>query len=111
MEARWEVIVFESARGEQYVEEFIKSLDKPTISKFSHSFDLLEKHGPILGMPQSRKLTKDLYELRIRGKHEVRIIYCFIGKEIYLLHGFKKKTERTPTKEITIAQQRFDTLT
>ncbi len=110
MEDKWEVIVFESARGEKPVEEFIRSLDSSTISKFSHGFDLLEKHGPILGMPHSKKLAQDLYELRIKGKQEVRIIYCFIGKKIYLLHGFKKKTQKIPAREINIAQQRLDTL-
>lgn len=106
----WEVIAFESARGEMPVEEFIKSLDKLAISKFSHSFDLLEKHGPLLGMPHSKKLTKHLYELRVRGKQEVRIIYGFFDKKIYLLHGFKKKTQKIPAKEIDIAERRFDVL-
>ncbi len=110
MEDKWEVIAFESTRGEMPVEEFIRSLDESAISKISHGSDLLEKHGPILGMPHSKKLTQDLYELRIRGKQEIRIIYGFIGKKIYLLHGFKKKTQKTPAKEIEIAQKRFDDL-
>lgn len=96
----WEVISFESARGEQFVEKFIRSLDKGTISKFTRDADLLEKHGPLLGMPHSKKLTKDLYELRIKGKQEARIIYGFIGSKVYLLHGFLKKTQKTPIKEV-----------
>ncbi|OGE14710.1 hypothetical protein A3F00_03480 [Candidatus Daviesbacteria bacterium RIFCSPHIGHO2_12_FULL_37_11] len=92
------------------VEEFIRSLDRSTVSKFTHNANLLEKHGPILGMPHSKKLTPDLYELRLRGKEEVRIIYGFIGRKIYLLHGFKKKTQQIPTKEIEVAQKRFNTL-
>jgi len=47
----WNIIAFESQRGEKFVEEFIKSLDKPTIAKVSHEIDLLEKHGPFLGLP------------------------------------------------------------
>lgn len=107
---KWEVISFESARGEQFVEKFIRSLDKATISKFTREANLLEKHGPSLGMPYSKKLTRNLCELRIRGKQEVRIIYGFIGNKIYLLHGFLKKTQKTPMKEIEIAQQRFGVL-
>jgi len=103
----WNIVSFESVRGEQPVEEFIKSLDKATISKFTHEVDLLEKHGPFLKMPHSKKITRDLYELRIRGKQEVRIIYGFKENEIYLLHAFLKKTQQIPSKEIKIAEQRF----
>lgn len=110
MEDKWEIIFFETPRGEKVVKEFIKSLDEKAISKISSDIDLLEKHGPILGMPYSKKLTKALYELRIRGKQEIRIIYGFINKSIYLLHAFQKKTPKTPPKEIGIADKRFQGL-
>lgn len=106
----WQVIAFESSRGEKYIEEFIKSLDSSTVSKVTHIVDLLEKYGFLLGLPHSKKITTDLYELRIRGKEEIRIIYAFVKRNIYLLHAFKKKTERTPQKEINTATNRFNTL-
>ncbi len=87
----WDIIVFESNRGEKFVEEFIKSLSPSTIAKVSHGIDLLEKHGRFVGMPHVKKLNKDLFELRVRGKEEVRIIYAFVKNKIYLLHAFKKK--------------------
>src|SRR5437868_2327454 len=38
-----------------------------------------------------------------------RIIYFFFsGRRIVLLHGFQKKTERTPSKELQIAAQRYN---
>lgn len=107
----WNIISFESARGEKFVEEFIKSLDSKTIAKVGQEIDLLEKHGPILGMPHAKKLTGELYELRIRGKQEIRIIYGFFRNNIYLLHAFKKKTQKTPQKGIKTAFNRFQTLT
>lgn len=110
MEDSWEVIAFESTRGEMPVEDFVRSLDQASISKFTHCSNLLEKHGPILGMPHSKKLAQNLYELRIRGKQEVRIIYGFVDRKIYLLHGFKKKTQQTPVKEIETAKKRFAVL-
>lgn len=107
MEDKWEVIFFETPRGEKIVKEFIKSFDEKTVSKIGREIDLLEKHGPFLGMPHSKKLAKDLYELRVRGRQEVRIIYGFINKTIYLLHAFLKKTQKTPPKEINTAGGRF----
>lgn len=106
----WEILFFETARGEKVVKEFIKTLDDSTVSKISHEIDLLEAHGLFLGMPHSKKITQDLYELRIRGRQEVRIIYGFAKKSIYLLHVFLKKTEKTPSKEIKISEQRFISL-
>lgn len=107
MEDKWEVIFFETPRGEKIVKEFIKSLDEKTISKIGREIDLLEKHGPFLGMPHSKKLTKDLYELRVRGRQEIRIVYGFTGSIIYLLHVFLKKTQKTPSPEIDTADKRF----
>lgn len=107
----WNIILFESKRGEKPVEEFIKSLDKATIAKVTHAVDLLEQHGAYLGMPHSKKLSRELYELRIRGKQEIRIVYIFVHKNIYLLHAFSKKTQKTPKNEIDIALKRLDLLT
>lgn len=106
----WEIIVFESNRGEKFVEEFIKSQQPQTVGKISNLIDLLEKHGSNLGMPHTKKLTATLYELRIRGKQEIRIIYSLKGKNIYLLHAFKKQTPKTPRKEIDIASKRSQIL-
>ncbi|MBI3943228.1 MAG: type II toxin-antitoxin system RelE/ParE family toxin, partial [Chloroflexi bacterium] len=37
-----------------------------------------------------------------------RLLYCFLsGKRILFLHGFQKKTQKTPWREIEIAQQRL----
>ena len=107
----WVVILFESKRKEKPVEEFIRSKDPSTTAKIVHGIDLLEKYGPVLGMPHSKKISKNLYELRIRGKQEVRIIYTFVKSRIYLLHSFKKQSRKTPLKELKIAEDRLRMLT
>lgn len=106
----WVIIVFESRRGEKFVEKFIESLEPTSIAKIAHTIDLLEKHGPLLGMPHSKYLFSKLYELRVRGKQEIRIMYAVIDKEIYLLHAFQKHTQKTPMKEIEIALKRLETI-
>lgn len=93
------------------VEKFIASLEKSTIERILRTIDLLEKFGFRLGMPQSKKVTSELYELRIRGRQEVRIFYTFYRSEIILLHGFVKKSDKTPTREITTAAARLRVLT
>ncbi len=107
----WNVYFFQTARGEKVVKEFIKNLETKTIGKVSQTLSLLKAYGPILGMPYSKKLTKEISELRIRGNEEVRILYAFSKNNIYLLHAFKKKTQKTPRKEMKIAEERRKALT
>ncbi len=106
----WKVLLFEDTRGEKPVFDFIKSLSKISIAKVTHMIDLLEAHGNLVRMPHSKQILNNLYELRVRGKEEIRIFYTFKGSKIYLLHCFKKKTQKTPTKEIKIALSRLDLL-
>ncbi len=107
----WNIILFETQRGEKLVEEFVISKSPQTKAKIAHLINLLENHGNILGMPHSKQLTQGLYELRIRGKEEIRILYCFKDKNIYLLHGYKKQTQKTPSREIQVALKRILLLT
>jgi len=55
------------------LEKFIQSLEKSTIAKTLRTIDLLEKFGYDLKFPHSKKIAKNLLELRIRGRQEIRI--------------------------------------
>jgi phage-related protein len=52
---------------------------------------------------------RKLFEIRAKGKDGIaRVFYCTIsGQRIVLLHGFTKKTDKTPKKEIDIAVERM----
>jgi phage-related protein len=102
----WQIILYES--GEQKpVEDFIKSLQPSTIDKVTRQLELLEEFGPLLLMPHARPMGGGLYELRVRGKHEIRMFYVFAkAKDIYILHGFVKKTQETPRRELRVAIRR-----
>lgn len=107
----WDVVLFETSRGECPVEEFLNLQQKSAKVKIGHLFDLLTKHGHMLGVPHAKRLMPDLYELRVRGKEELRIFYTFRKKEVILLHAFKKQTQKTPHKEIDTALKRMQNLT
>lgn len=98
---------FESVRGERIIEKFIAGLDNQTKAKFFHLYDLLHTYGPQLTFPHVKRISKNIYELRIRGKNEIRIFYTKMGNTYILLHAFKKKTQKTPIKELGIAQCRL----
>ena len=78
------------------VVKFVEKLDKSSHAKVSHCFDLLEELGNQIGLPHSKKVTKDLYELRISGRVAVRLLYIFYSDEAVVIHGFIKKTQKTP---------------
>lgn len=103
----WEIILYETSRGVKPIESFILYQNAATQAKIARQIDLLEKHGYLLGMPHSKKLQSDLYELRIRGQNELRIIYSFKKYSIYLLHIFKKQSQKTPKKELETALKRL----
>jgi len=60
-------------------------------------------------MPHTKAISDGLCELRVKGKEGIaRVFYCTkVGKRIILLHGFVKKSQQTPTKELRKAQQRL----
>lgn len=105
----WSIQLYESLEGDQPVEDFIRSLDEKAQNKIARTFDHVEEFGVALGQPHMKKLVgTELWELRILGSDSIRIFYVTItGKMFLLLHGFKKKTQKTPRKEIDIAEKRF----
>ncbi|TSC75098.1 MAG: hypothetical protein G01um101430_599 [Parcubacteria group bacterium Gr01-1014_30] len=91
-------------------ERFIKMLDAQTVARTLRTIDLLEMFGHKLGFPHSKKVEPRIFELRVRGKQEVRIFYTFHDGEAILLHGFIKKSQRLPRKEIEAARRTLKVL-
>jgi len=105
----WKIIFYETVSHKLPVAEFIYSLEKATQAKVIRNIDLLKEFGNGLGIPYSKKIDSRLYELRVRGREEVRIFYTFgQSRTVYLLHGFKKKSQKTPEREIETALKRID---
>ena len=65
--------------------------------------------GPNLGMPYTKAMGDGLFEIRARGAEGIgRAFYCCMkGKRVVILHGFVKKTQATPIKELRLAKQRM----
>lgn len=95
---------------DQRIEDFVSNLEKSTFAKTLRTLDLLEKYGSNLGMPHSKKIDAHLYELRIRGKTEIRFIYTFYQRSAVLLHAFIKKNQRIPKKALNLARKRLSSL-
>lgn len=104
-----EIQYFISSSGVNPVKDFINSLEYKQKIKIFHIFKLIIEYG-INSIPQHiKKLSgTPLWEIRILGKDNIRILYIISRREtVLLLYGFIKKTQKTNPKEISIAIKRY----
>lgn len=107
---RFKVYFFRTARGTYPVKEFMDEQNEELYAKILRSIKLLRDGGPFLRPPDAKKLGKNLYELRIRGADAIRIFYTKSYQGYFLLHAFKKKTQKIPRKELKVAVDRMKNL-
>jgi phage-related protein len=62
-----------------------------------------------VGMPLCRPLGEGLWEVRsdLTSNRIARVFLCFTRGEIVALHGFIKKTQKTPDAELKLARKRM----
>jgi len=107
----FEVVLYSKENGKVPVKEFLLSLSPKLRAKAFHDIELLQKYGNELRKPYVKQLkgkeNRDLFELRIKFSNDiVRIFYfTYLNHRYVLLHGFIKKTMKTPSKEIEKAKR------
>ena len=87
--------------------DFLLSLDDSTVTKVIHSLELLDELGEKIRPPKSKKVAKNIYELRVLGDLSVRIFYTFYQGNFWILHAFVKKGQKIPQKELEIVINRL----
>ncbi len=109
MDEKWKVILYRNPDGDHPVQQFLDGLEIKAQSKVQDTINLLREFSIRLGLPHVKKLTgTNLWELRIVGNDNIRVLYVAVtGRTFVLLHGFKKKKDKTPSKEIKIAENRL----
>jgi len=64
-----------------------------------------------LGMPLIRKLAIGLWEVRSHVSTGIaRVMFTVDGQTMVLLHGFQKKSQRTPAADLMTAKRRLTQL-
>ena len=102
----WQVEYYKKENGDIPVLDYLLSLDVKMRAKAFSEMELLEKHGSNLTEPYVKMIKgakyKGIFELRIKFASDIsRIFYfTFRQKTFVLLHGFTKKTEKTPQREL-----------
>jgi phage-related protein len=99
---------YESPSGRMSVREWLLSLDKADRQVIGEDIATVEFGWPI-GMPVCRPLGERLYEVRssLSSNRIGRVIFSIIGSRMVLLHGFVKKTQKTPPADLALARKRL----
>ena len=65
--------------------------------------------GPNLGEPHTKAFGDGLFELRLKGAEGIaRVFYgTLVSRRIVILHSFVKKSQKTPRRELEIAERRL----
>ena len=93
--------------GNEPVREWLKSLPRDDKKVIGEDVKTVQFGWP-LGMPVVRKMEKDLWEVRSRLDNRIaRILFTVAESEMVLLHGFIKKSQKTPLKDLEIAKSRL----
>ncbi|HBE78670.1 MAG TPA: type II toxin-antitoxin system RelE/ParE family toxin [Firmicutes bacterium] len=110
---KWTIELYEKENQQCPILNFIQSLPPKHRAKIEREIDLLEEFGINLTYPHTRKIEgenyKGLWELRIQFASDISRIFYFIymGNTFVLLHGFLKKSNKTPERELEIAKKYF----
>lgn len=105
-----QVRFFRTEIGTEPARDWLKSLSASDRKTIGGDLKTVQMGWP-LGMPLVRKLEQDLWETRIHlGDRIARVLFTVDGGVMVLLHGFIKKSTKTPKDDLELARKRLKQL-
>jgi phage-related protein len=100
-------VFYRSNSGSEPVRDWLRSLPVEVRRILGYNIGLVEFGWPI-GMPLCRSLGAGLGEVRssLTNGRTARVIFCIAEERMVLLHGFIKKSQRTPVQDLALARSR-----
>jgi phage-related protein len=101
------VVFYRTASGAEVVLDWLRGLDEADRNIIGQDLMRVQFRWPV-GMPLCRPLGDGLWEMRsdLGGNRIARLFFCFTGGRLLALHGFMKKTQKTPDSELNLARKR-----
>ncbi|MCK9595049.1 MAG: type II toxin-antitoxin system RelE/ParE family toxin [Candidatus Omnitrophica bacterium] len=97
----YEILFYKTETEKSPVREFLDGLPSKARSKILRWCERLSVYGPDLPRPYADTVRGKIRELRvIFASTQYRLLYFFSGKYIVVTHGFIKKTDEVPSKEL-----------
>ncbi|MFM2344268.1 MAG: hypothetical protein RLZZ210_878 [Pseudomonadota bacterium] len=104
------VVFYQNSLGKEPVREWLKSLPANERLLIGEDIKTVQYRWP-LGMPLVKLIIakKKIWEMRINLPNRIaRVLFTISDNYIILLHGFIKKTNKTPKDDIDLALNRID---
>lgn len=102
-----QVVFFKTDSGNEPVREWLRSLSKTDRKIIGEDVKTVQFSWPI-GMPLVRKIDMHLWEIRSQlGNRIARTLFSISSDTMVLLHGFIKKSQKTPSSELMTAKKRL----
>ncbi len=98
------VIILEDVRN------FLLEIDENNRSRANRFIIVLKSFGYLIKMPYSKNILPRIFELRVDGTHNIRLIYTFHNNSALIFHAFMKKTEQINLKEIKSIRVKYNNL-
>ena len=101
------VVFYRTRAGSEVVRDWLRGLDDKDRSAIGQDLMRVQYRWPV-GMPLCRPLGDGLWEVRsdLPSNRIVRVLFGLSGDSIVALHGFIKKTQKTPDADLTLARKR-----
>jgi phage-related protein len=101
------VVFYRTPGGAEIVRDWLKSLEPDDRAVIGQDLMRVQFRWPV-GMPLCRALNDGLWEVRsnLAGGRIARVLFCLADERIVALHGFIKKTRKTPVADLALARRR-----
>ena len=105
-----DVVFYKTEAGNEPVREWLKSLPRDDRRAIGEDIKTAQFGWP-LGMPLIRKMERGLWEVRSKTSTGIaRVFFTVMDDLMVLLHGFVKKSQKTPQNELDTARRRLNNL-
>jgi phage-related protein len=101
------VVFYRTRGGSEIVRDWLRSLQEGDRNAIGLDLMRVQFRWPV-GMPLCRAMGDGLWELRtsLPSNRVARLLFCVMQDRVVVLHGFIKKTQKTPDDELKLARRR-----
>jgi phage-related protein len=101
------VVFYRTRAGVEVVRDWLRGLDDVDRNAIGQDLMRVQYRWPV-GMPLCRSLGDGLWEVRssLPNNRIARVLFSMHQGRIIALHGFIKKTQKTPPDDLALARRR-----
>jgi phage-related protein len=101
------VVFYRTRSGVETVRDWLRDLDDGDRNAVGQDLMRVQYRWPV-GMPLCRPLGEGLWEVRssLPSNRIARVLFSVHQSRILALHGFIKKTQKTPDEDLALARRR-----